>query len=68
MGNVFNTQCPDVSEYCFGFDAGELRYSVGMGVTWLTGMGPMTFSIAKAFNTGPEDETEGFQFELGRTF
>ncbi|HEY5678828.1 MAG TPA: outer membrane protein assembly factor BamA [Pseudomonadales bacterium] len=68
VGNVFNTQCPDVSEYCFGFDFGELRYSVGMGVTWLTGMGPMTFSIAKAFNTGPEDETEGFQFELGRTF
>jgi outer membrane protein insertion porin family len=39
-----------------------------MGITWLTGMGPMTFGIAKAFNTDRFDETEVFQFELGRTF
>jgi len=67
-GNVFNTQCPDVSVNCFGFDLGEIRYSVGIGITWLTGLGPMTFGFSKALKTKDIDETEGFQFELGRTF
>ena len=64
-GNVFNTNCPDVSQNCFGFDFDEFRYSVGFGITWLTAMGPMTFGIAKPFNTSEIDEKESFQFELG---
>ena len=64
-GNVFNTNCPDVSRNCFGFDLDEFRYSVGFGITWLTAMGPMTFGIAKPFNTKDIDERESFQFELG---
>ena len=68
VGNVFNTECASVSQNCFDFDVDEIRYSVGFGVTWLTGLGPMTFSIAKPFQTQPFDEEERFQFELGRTF
>lgn len=68
VGNAFNTQCPSVAVNCFDFDVDELRYSVGFGMTWLTGLGPMTFSIAKPFQTQPFDEEERFQFELGRTF
>ncbi len=67
-GNVFNTDCPAVSINCFGFDADNFRYSVGVGVSWLSGMGPLTFSFAKPFQTQPFDEKEMFQFELGRTF
>mgnify|MGYP005847366729 CR=1 FL=1 len=67
-GNVFNTDCPRVSVACSEPELGELRYSVGVGLTWLTGLGPLTFGIARAFNTGPLDEEEFFQFELGRTF
>ncbi len=67
-GNVFNTQCPDVALNCFDFDIDEIRYSIGFGMTWLTGLGPMTFSLAKPFQTQPFDEEERFQFELGRTF
>ena len=67
-GNVFNTNCRSYSRNCSDFDVDELRYSVGFGVTWLTGLGPMTFSIAKPFNDSDFDETESFQFELGRTF
>lgn len=67
-GNVFNTNCPKVSVNCFGFDADNFRYSVGVGVSWLSGMGPLTFSFAKPFQTQPYDEKEMFQFELGRTF
>jgi len=39
-----------------------------MSITWLTGLGPMTFGIAKPFNAGEFDREESFQFELGRTF
>ena len=37
-------------------------------MTWLTGMGPMSFALVKAFNTKDYDEEEAFQFELGKTF
>jgi outer membrane protein insertion porin family len=68
VGNVFNTECPDVSSICDEPEFGELRGSYGIGMTWLTGLGPLTFGVARAFNEGPFDETEFFQFELGRTF
>jgi outer membrane protein insertion porin family len=67
-GQVFNTNCPNVSVICGGFDIDEMRYSVGIGITWLAGLGPMTFALAKPINDGPFDETESFQFELGRSF
>lgn len=67
-GNVFNTNCPQVSQFCDGPKLDEIRYSVGMGVTWLTGLGPITVGIARALNSKEGDETEFFQFELGRTF
>ena len=53
-GNIFNTQCdllPDDVKNCFKPSLGELRYSIGVGVTWLSAMGPLTFSFAKPFNT-----------------
>ncbi|MGA1372618.1 MAG: BamA/TamA family outer membrane protein [Pseudomonadales bacterium] len=43
-------------------------YAVGLSVTWLAGLGPMTFGIAYPMNAGPFEEEEQFQFELGRTF
>ncbi|MFB3079174.1 MAG: BamA/TamA family outer membrane protein, partial [Lysobacterales bacterium] len=67
-GNVFNTNCSAIQINCFDIDTGEIRYSVGVGVTWITGFGPMTFSLAKPLNTGPFDEEEPFQFTLGRGF
>lgn len=68
VGNVFNTKCSRAQINCFDVDADELRYSVGVGVTWITGFGPMTFSLAKPLNAGDEDEEEAFQFTLGRGF
>jgi len=66
-GNVFQTECFEFSENCFDVDFDEFRYSVGFSITWLAGMGPMTFSFAKPFNTKHFDEREMFQFELGRS-
>ncbi len=68
VGNVFNTDCSSNQINCFDVDAGELRYSVGIGVTWLSGFGPLTFSLAKPLNASEIDEREVFQFTLGRSF
>ncbi|MAE03494.1 MAG: outer membrane protein assembly factor BamA [Porticoccaceae bacterium] len=67
-GNIFNTKCGDTQVNCFKPDLGELRYSVGVGATWLSGFGPITFSIAKPLNSNESDETEVFQFSLGNQF
>ncbi len=67
-GNVFNTHCGANQLNCFDVDFAEMRYSVGVGVTWITGFGPMTFSLAKPLNIAPEDREEVFQFTLGRGF
>jgi len=67
-GNVFSTNCSATELNCGGPSLGDLRYAVGMGVSWITGFGPLTFSIAKPLNKGPYDDTEFFQFSIGRGF
>jgi outer membrane protein insertion porin family len=69
-GNVYSDNCRSSQLNCFNVDDAldELRYSVGVGVTWITGFGPMTFSLAKPLNSGEFDEEEVFQFTLGRGF
>ena len=67
-GNVFNTNCPQVSTFCKDFDYRALRYSAGIAVTWITGFAPISFSLSVPFNDLRGDDTEAFQFELGRTF
>ena len=67
-GNVFSTNCRSTQRSCFDVDMGELRYSVGVGATWITGFGPITFSVAQPFNSGEFDQEEVFQFTLGRGF
>ena len=68
VGNVFNTNCRENQLNCFGVDASELRYSVGIGVTWLSCFGPLTFALAKPLNASDTYRTEVFQFTLGRGF
>ncbi len=67
-GNVFSTNCRPSQRQCFDIDANELRYSVGIGATWITGFGPITFSIAQPLNAGDFDQEEVFQFTLGQGF
>ena len=68
VGNVFNTNCRQNQINCFGIDVDELRYSVGVGVTWLSGFGPLTFALARPLNASETDRREVFQFTLGRGF
>jgi len=67
-GNVFSTSCSSTQLNCSSPKLSELRYSAGFGVTWITGFGPLTFSLGRALNDVKIDETEIFQFSLGRTF
>ena len=67
-GNVFNTNCPEVSVVCLDLEDGELRYSAGLAVTWITGFAPISFAISFPINEKDGDESEAFQFELGKTF
>lgn len=67
-GNVFSTQCGSRQINCESAHVDDLRYSAGVGVTWITGFGPLTFSLGRALNDKKIDDTEIFQFSLGRSF
>lgn len=67
-GNVFSDECKSYEINCNEFDLSELRYSVGVGVTWITALGPMSFAISSVFGDDEFDETETFQFEIGNQF
>ena len=57
-GNVYNGT-PDIS---------DLRYSYGVGLTWISPLGPLKFSYAIPLNTTSLDHTQSFQFQIGSTF
>ncbi len=59
-GNVFG---PD-----YDFDVGELRTSTGVGLDWLSPLGPLNFVLAWPINPSDDDDTQYFQFSLGQTF
>lgn len=73
---VFDTQCDVFStdaakQTCkdeYGFDLGNMRYSVGVGFTWITMIGPLSLSYAFPLNDKQGDQTKELQFEIGRTF
>ncbi|MGJ7459547.1 outer membrane protein assembly factor BamA [Halomonas sp. MA07-2] len=71
-GNTFLTDCyateTGTSNCSSGVDLGDLRYSVGVGLSWLTPVGPLTFSVAEPINDESGDDTQFFQFSLGQTF
>ncbi|HIP52549.1 MAG TPA: outer membrane protein assembly factor BamA, partial [Chromatiales bacterium] len=51
-----------------GFEASDLRYSVGLSATWMSPLGALTFSFAEPLNDEEFDDLEKFQFSLGTTF
>jgi outer membrane protein insertion porin family len=70
VGNVFQTNCDNVYEAgeCQSPDIGELAISTGIGLTWITGFGPLSFSLAAPIKKPDNAETQIFQFSLGQTF
>ena len=75
VGNIYDTQCTqtktvegDKNPGCGDVDLGELSYSVGVGLSWLTALGPLGFSLAMPLNADSADDAQVFQFTLGQTF
>ncbi len=50
------------------FESSDIRGSVGLGLSWVTGLGGISAAIASPFNDEPGDDTESFQFNLGTSF
>ena len=49
-------------------DIGSYRSSAGLSIQWLSPMGPMIFSFAKALKSEKDDDKEFFSFNIGQTF
>jgi outer membrane protein insertion porin family len=48
--------------------ASDLRYSVGVGVAWISPIGPLKLSYAYPLKTEPFDRIQRFQFQIGTGF
>ena len=68
FGNVFAMECKEYQVSCYKPSIDELRYSIGVGLTWITGFGPMSFAISKPYNEDRFERTEEFQFTIGTVF
>ena len=63
IGNVWGV------DYFDGDDEGsEIRSSTGLGIDWLTPVGPLNFTFATAITKADTDKTESFRFNLGTSF
>ncbi|NBW44875.1 MAG: outer membrane protein assembly factor BamA, partial [Betaproteobacteria bacterium] len=60
IGNVYNT-LEDV-------DLSTLRASTGAGLSWLSPVGPIKFSIGTPIRREPTDRVQRFQFQVGTGF
>ena len=49
-------------------DANSLRASVGVGVSWLSPMGPLRLAFAKPIRQFDGDKIQSMQFQIGSTF
>ncbi len=49
-------------------DFSELRYSAGIGISWISPVGPLKLSYATPLNAQPTDQKERFQFQMGTGF
>ncbi len=67
-GYVFDSECGPGQESCYNLDLQQLRASYGFGLTWISALGPLTFSLAKPLNNTDEDDTKLFQFSIGTGF
>jgi len=61
-GNVFDTNRGNNPNFK------DLRFSAGVGFQWITPIGPIGLSMAKAFHSQPGDQKQFFQFTLGQPF
>ena len=49
-------------------DSNQIRSSIGIGLDWLTILGPLNFSLAAPISKANTDKTQNFRFNIGTTF
>ena len=59
-GNVFGENDP--------YKLGDLRASVGLGLSWISPVGPLRIAIANPLRKKPGDRIERLQFQIGTSF
>jgi outer membrane protein insertion porin family len=59
-GNVFG----ETEKY----DLGELRSSVGIGISWISPLGPLRLAFAHPTKKKPTDRIQRLQFQIGTSF
>ena len=59
MGSAFRSEVPDL---------GDLRYAVGLGLRYYTGIGPVRFDVAVPLNPQKGDGDYGIYLSLGQAF
>lgn len=67
-GNVFGTECNPGQRDCGKFAFRDLRASYGFGLTWVSALGPLTFSLSQPIQEKAGDDTKFFQFSIGTGF
>ncbi len=71
-GNVFDTSCSSGqksrNDDSCGVDITNMAASLGVGVTWISGFGPLGFSLATPISTPKKAKTQVFQFSMGQSF
>ena len=70
IGNVFLDGIPtfDADNSDTGFQADQLRSSVGLSLVWISPIGPLRFSYAETIDNVPGDDLRAFQFSIGSFF
>jgi outer membrane protein insertion porin family len=69
IGTLFS--CPTTGNLIYEnqrVDFGDLRYSVGIGIAWISPLGPLKLSYAYPINDKPGDRIQRFQFQIGTGF
>jgi outer membrane protein insertion porin family len=46
----------------------DLRASTGVGVSWISPVGPLRFAFARPLKREPQDRMQSFQFQIGTAF
>jgi outer membrane protein insertion porin family len=59
-GNVFGDGSP--------LQLNDLRASTGVGVSWISPVGPLRFALARPLRREPQDRIQSFQFQIGTAF
>ncbi len=63
FGNVWGVDYDDTIN-----DSNKIRSSTGVSASWISPLGPMTFTLATNLSKESTDKTESFNFNLGTTF